>query len=61
MERYQLKSLLILLMCADPWPVPGPDSKPTEEILKRWADEESQRHDFVDWFDAYHHLVVDTL
>jgi len=54
-----LEHLLTLIMCSDPWPVMDSEGKEVEansEAVIAWADEESKRHGFKDWIDAYHEL-----
>ena len=52
MNKEQLKAFLVLLMCSDPWPVENEEGH--QEILDSFADEESQRHGYSDWIEAYH-------
>lgn len=55
MSEEQLRAFLILLMCSDPWPVEN-ESQEHQKILTDFADEESQRHGYTDWIEAYHVL-----
>lgn len=54
MSREELRAFLDILMCSDPWPIKGDNSR---EILDAFATAEARRHGFADWLDAYHHLL----
>jgi hypothetical protein len=53
MTKQELQAFLTLLMCSDPWSIPG---KEYEKIIEKFADDESKRHGFSDWITAYHEL-----
>jgi len=53
MNKEQLKYFLELLMCSDPWPL---EDNVSNDILQSFADEESKRHGFADWIEAFHKL-----
>ena len=53
MNKQELKYFLELLMCSDPWPLSDNESN---NILQKYADEESKRQGFSDWIEAYHTL-----
>jgi hypothetical protein len=53
MTEEQLKAFVTLMMCSDPWPVDEPGN---QAIIEKFADEESQKHNFRDWIEAYHAL-----
>lgn len=59
MDKETLGALCNLLMVTDPWP--DVLSEEDEKLLKKWADEEAQRHGFNDWVDAYHNLENRTI
>lgn len=48
----EFRAFLDLMMCSDP----NPAGEEVDAILKRWADEESQRHGFDNWIVAFHEL-----
>ena len=54
MEEKELKCFLVLLICSDPWPIEDEESN---DVLQKFADEESKRHGFSDWIQAYHNLM----
>ena len=54
MSKYELRKLLDLIMCCDPWPC---DDHDNQEAITTFADEESRRHEFGGWLDAYHMLL----
>ncbi len=53
MNQEQFRAFLVLLMCSDPWPV---EEEGHQKILDTFADEESNRHGYRDWLEAYHAL-----
>lgn len=53
MNDKEFRCFLDLLMCSDPWPVPGGAN---ESILIDFADKEAKRRRFANWIDAYHNF-----
>ncbi len=53
MTKEQFRAFLFLLMCSDPWPV---NEEGHQKVLNDFANEESQRHGYNDWIEAYHAL-----
>ncbi len=49
-ENQVFRSLLNLMMCSDPWPAAPED----DDVLLKFCNEESQRHGYDTWIDAYH-------
>ncbi len=47
----EFRAFLDLLMCSDPWPVYGNNSK---EVLDNFADKESRIRGYDNWIVAYH-------
>lgn len=52
MTLKQLRLLLSLLMCSDPWPM----LDVSHEFMIQWLDAESRAAGYADWIDAYHKL-----
>ena len=50
MNSFELKNFLELIMCSDPWPCDWEN----EAAVKDFANEESRRHGYEDWVEAYH-------
>jgi hypothetical protein len=49
----QLIALMALRMCSDPWPT-GNEMDMT--IIDEFLNNESIKHGFTDWIEAYHKL-----
>ncbi len=54
MDDIELRALLDLLMCIDPWPVPD---KHNQGIVESIANQESIKRGYSSWIDAYHMLL----
>lgn len=52
MTKKELRSLLDLFMCSDPYPCTG------QEHVERLLDSESKKIGYSDWIEAYHTLEV---
>lgn len=57
MTLKQLRVLLSLFMCSDPWPL----SEVSHEFMTQWLDAESRAAGYADWIDAYHKLPEEHL
>ena len=55
MDSMELRSLLNLIMCCDPWPC---EDSGNEGDVKFFANRMSVEAGYEDWVDAYHHLVA---
>jgi len=55
MTLEELSVLVELIIVSDPWPL----DKHSEEVLKDFANKQSQLHGFHDWIDAAHFDFVD--
>lgn len=56
-----LKALVTLLMCSDPWPViddSGNSESENEVRVKDFVNRLCLKQGFTDWFDAYHVLTA---
>lgn len=53
--KQELRALCELVMVSDPWPLPGEH----ESVVKALLLEESHRHGYGGWVEAYHDLSPD--
>ncbi len=47
----EFHSVLVLLMCSDPWPVADERS---QKAVAEWADKEAKARGYGSWVEAYH-------
>jgi len=52
MTDYELRALLDLMMCSDPWP----DTTANREVVENLLDNEARERGHDNWVDAYHRL-----
>lgn len=61
MDDRQLRALLDLLMCSDPYPVKDTGCGTGEDDIVRLATSESKRRGFTSWIDAFHYFEQGSL
>jgi hypothetical protein len=52
MNKIELKELLVLIMCSDPWPC----DEANHSAIIALADRVSKEHGYENWVVAYHEL-----
>jgi hypothetical protein len=55
MNLNELKSLLNLFMCSDPWPTTAME----KNIIERLLDSYSKIYGYENWLDAYHNIKIE--
>lgn len=53
MDDLTYKEFLALMMCSDPWPLDGAQSR---TILEQFADKEALKRGYENWIVAYHEM-----
>lgn len=50
----ELRGLLDLFMCSDPWPIEGEDGERAQHEIETLLDRYAQQENYRSWIEAYH-------